>query len=72
MAYSPICPECGSAAVEPVGDVLECQRCHHAARPKKFKRERARFHADDEYSSEDGLRRRGFYMETRTIGLSDE
>lgn len=78
MAFTPICPKCGSAAVmapgrlpgRPVGSTLElqCMRCHHTgARAHFTSREPSAVDWDDT-----SLRKLGHYMPTRTIPLSDE
>jgi uncharacterized Zn finger protein len=74
MASTPICPKCGSAAVESISvppmreRLRRCERCGYQGRISHFTtREPSTVVVNDAE-----LRKRGNYMPSRTIPLSDE
>lgn len=71
MAFTPICPKCGSSAVERFTDHgLSCTRCGFDGRSGQFTRLEDRLDKTD--WSERTARRRGLPLGSRTIPLSDE
>ena len=64
----PICPKCGSIAVERYSNNgLSCDRCGHDGRSSEFYPDQPDVDWSDEHA-----RKIGSYMPSRTIPLSDE